>query len=265
MAENAILLEVAFDGTDYYGWQIQPDKPTVQNVVQTTLNKLYANQYFKLQGSSRTDAGVHAMGMAASFLPPNKPSISIKQLKIALNSLLPKDIRIIEATKVDPEFNARFFAKAKAYTYLINTGEQLPFSNNYAWHQHHCSNIDAMNEAAKFLIGTNDFSSFTVQRSQIDSAVRTIFDIRFQQFGRYLCITYIGDGFLYKMIRCLTGALVAVGTNRMTPKQLKQLLDAKDRGKGQVTAPPNGLFLMKVFFEDNDWKNFTLSAPPFTF
>lgn len=258
-------IEVSYDGTDFFGWQIQPEHITVQKVVQDVLKTLYAGQYVKVQGSSRTDAGVHAMGLAVSFTPPTKPNISMKQLKVALNSLLPETVRVRSIREVDESFNARFASIGKAYTYVINTGEQVPFSNRYSWYQRNCHNVDEMRKAAAYLIGKHDFSSFTVLRSQVDSAVRTIYDIEFQQMGQYLCITYKGDGFLYKMIRCLTGALVAVGTNRITADDIKKLVDAKDRDQGEITAPPQGLFLMKVFYGDDKWQDFELNQLPFSY
>jgi len=258
-------MEVSFDGSEFYGWQIQPHHITVQKVLQDTLKQLYGGLYVKVQGSSRTDAGVHSLALGASFTAPLRPDIPMRQVKIALNSLLPNTIRIKSIRAVDEDFNARFASLGKAYTYVINTGEQVPFSNRYSWHQCKCHNIDEMTKAAQYLIGEHDFSSFTVFRSQIDCAVRTIFDISFKQIGRYTCITYKGDGFLYKMIRCLTGALVAVGCNRLTAEDIKELLEAKDRGKGQVTAPPQGLFLMKVFYGEEKWQDFELDRLPFSY
>ena len=171
-------LEISYDGTEYFGWQIQPDQLTVQKVLQDTLKKLYAGQNVKVQGSSRTDSGVHALGLAVSFTAPCRPKISMKKLEVALNCLLPQTIRIRSIRAVDSEFNARFASTGKAYTYVINTGQQVPFSNRYCWHHRNCQNIDEMEKAAAFLIGKHDFSSFTVLRSQIDSAVRTIYDIQ---------------------------------------------------------------------------------------
>ena len=262
---KSFLIEVSFDGSSFYGWQIQPDHITVQKVVQDTLKKLYAGQDVKVQGSSRTDSGVHALGLAVSFTTPSKPNIPMHKLKVALNSLFPDTIRIRTICEVDDEFNARFSSLGKAYTYVINTGEQLPFSSNYSWSHRNCRNISEMEKAAEILIGTHDFSSFTVLRSKVDSAVRTIYDIKLQQFGQYLCITYKGDGFLYKMIRCLTGALVAVGCNKINSDEILTLLNAKDRDKGQITAPPQGLFLMKVFYGSDLWQDFELKQLPFSY
>lgn len=263
--QKHFLLEVSYDGTGFYGWQIQPDQITVQKVLQDTLKRLYAGQDIKVQGSSRTDAGVHALGIGVSFSAPSKPVIPSEKLQIALNSLLPNTIRVRTISLVDETFNARFAAKGKAYTYVINTGEELPFSARYSWRQHNCHNIEEMKKAAMVLVGKHDFSSFVVFRSQVESAVRTIYDINFQQFGQYLCVTFTGDGFLYKMIRCLTGALVAVGNNKIDATDMKRLLDAKDRGVGEVTAPPHGLFLMKVFYGDYKWQDFKLDKLPFSY
>jgi len=262
--QKHFLMEISYDGSEYFGWQIQPEHITVQKVVQDVMKELYGGACFKVQGSSRTDAGVHALAIGASYTAPIRPDIPMRQVKIALNSMLPNTVRVKSIREVDAHFNARFSSLGKAYTYVINTDEQVPFSNRYSWHQYKCQNIEEMEKAAQYLIGEHDFSSFTVNRSQVDCAIRTLFDIKFQKFGRYTCITYKGDGFLYKMIRCLTGALVAVGCNRVTAEDIKVLLDAKDRGKGEVTAPPQGLFLMKVFYGDEKWQDFNLDQLPFS-
>ena len=262
-ADKRLLLEISFDGQNYGGWQIQPDNLTVQELIQDTLVKLYAGKPIKLVGSSRTDAGVHALGFVASFVAPAKPFIPLDKLKIALNGLLDSSVSIRKITEVPMDFHVRFGAVGKAYTYVINIGEESPFSADYSWLSRWKLDIDKMREAAKHLSGTHDFSSFVVNREDIENAVRTIYDIDFQLFGSYLCITFRGDGFLYKMIRCLVGTLEAVAAGAISVAQVKKILESKDRSKAPQTCPPHGLFLMKVFYDEAEIKKFKLKDVPF--
>ncbi len=262
-AEKRLLMEISFDGQNYGGWQIQPDNSTVQELIKDTLVKLYDGKPIKLVGSSRTDAGVHAIGFAASFAAPAKPLIPVAKLKTALNGLLPSSIAIRNITEVPMDFHVRFDTVGKAYTYVINLGAESPFSAAYSWKARWKLDIDKMQEAAKHLLGTHDFSSFVVNRENIENAVRTIYDIDFQLFGSYLCITFVGNGFLYKMIRCLVGALEAVASGAISAEELKNILMLKDRTKAPQTCPPHGLFLMKVFYAEAEIKKFKLKDVPF--
>jgi tRNA pseudouridine38-40 synthase len=257
------LMEISYDGSEYSGWQIQPKCLTVQQVVQQTLSKIYAGQYIHVIGSSRTDAGVHAVGFAASFAYPARPMLGKEQLKRAMNSLMPQSVRIRSVKDEVLGFHSRYDAMGKAYTYVINLGEKTPFATKYSWSPKVKLNVDAMREAAVHLIGTHDFSSFTVKRHKIDCAVRTIYDIQFKQFGKYLCVTFIGNGFLYKMIRCMIGALDAVGSGRIKAEDIVAIRDAKDRTASADTAAGCGLFLMKVFYDQDPAEGFELQQVPF--
>ncbi len=262
-AAGKLLLEISFDGTDYSGWQYQPHCISVQEVLQTRLTKLFAGLPVHLVGSSRTDAGVHACGSAASFAIPGRPYIPITQLQQALNRQLPLSVRIRNITEVPLEFSARFDAKGKAYTYVLNTGEEHPFTGRYSWHLRRHIDIDKIRQATPHLVGTHDFSSFVVERSKIEDAVRTIYRIDVQEFGQYHCITFVGNGFLYKMVRCLTGALEAVGSGKIQPDDVKTILEAKQRVEAPETAPPHGLFLMKVFYDEEMMHQYRLQQLPF--
>ena len=266
-AKNGILrnfrMELSFDGTGFHGWQIQPNGISVQELVQNKLSKLFGNYPIKLHGSSRTDAGVHALGFAASFKAPESPYIPDWKIKRALNKLLPRDVRILDVNYAEEAFHARFSALAKAYTYVINTGDENPFSAKWSWHLPKCRNVENIKQAASFLIGTHDFSAFTVSRSEIDDPVRTIYRIDTEFFGNFLCVTFLGDGFLYKMIRSIMGSLVKTGTDTASPESLKELLDSKNRSLGAPTSPPHGLFLVKVFYEEY-WNDFHISKLPFS-
>ncbi|MDD5727738.1 MAG: tRNA pseudouridine(38-40) synthase TruA [Victivallales bacterium] len=257
------LLEISFDGYAFGGWQIQPNAPSVQELVQETLSRLYAGRKIKLVGSSRTDAGVHAIGFAAAFEVPERPFIAPDRLKTALNSLLPDTVAVRTVKPVSADFHVRFDAVGKAYTYVINLGGKNPFSAHYSWQVRRRLDLGKMQEAARCFIGTHDFSSFVVKRDAIENAVRTIYDIDFQLFGSYLCITFVGNGFLYKMIRCLVGALEAVAAGALAPDDVRNILEAEDRSQAPPTCPPHGLFLMRVFYDDGELRQFKLTRVPF--
>lgn len=260
---NKILLEVAYDGTDFKGWQVQPGVISVQSVLEDKLSKLFAGAKIKAESSGRTDAGVHALRQPVSFLPPPIPVIPHEKIFKALNRMLPDSIRIMSVQEMPHDFHARFSAQSKAYAYLINTGNNTPFVSRWTWHLPSFTKICEVRKAVKFLIGTHDFSSFTVERKEIDSAVRTIYKISVKKFGDIVCIVFIGDGFLYKMVRSMVGSLAFVGTGAIEPAEIARILEAKDRRECYDTAPSKGLFLLKVFYTQNGWKNFSLKDLPF--
>jgi tRNA pseudouridine38-40 synthase len=257
------FMEVSFDGTDYLGWQSQPHGNTVQQALEKTLTKLFANQTIKVHSSGRTDAGVHALGMGVTFETPGSPYIPDDKIMSALNNLLPSTIRIQSIRYAEKAFHARFSALGKAYTYIINTGAETPFNARYCWKRRQFKHIDDLCKAARILEGEHDFSAFTVRRKHYDSAVRKIYKIDIREFDNLLCITFIGNGFLYKMVRSMVGALEKVGTGRIKPDDIQRILDSKDRAQSEPTCPGHGLFLMKVFYEENEWQEFSLVKPPF--
>lgn len=259
------LLEIAYDGTDYSGWQIQPHCPAVQEVLQEKLTKLYAGQKIHLIGSSRTDAGVHAQRFAASFLTPKRPDIPPEKVMRAINSQMPVGIKIRTIREVPLEFHARYDTLGKAYTYVLNLGAYSPFIDRYSWHPIHEIDPEKIRAAAQVLVGTHDYSSFVVERNMIDDAVRTIYRIDVDVIGQFCCVTFVGNGFLYKMIRCLMGTLEAAGSGKFSPEKVKEILEARDRSAAPETAPPNGLFLMKAFYTPEERDNFKLDGLPFTF
>ncbi len=260
---SRFLLEICFDGSGYSGWQIQPHSLAVQEVIQKNLSRLYGGLDIHLIGSSRTDAGVHALGFAATYVTPFRPSIPAEKVRSALNRLMPNDIRIMRISEVPLEFHARYDALGKAYTYVLNLGEDSPFSARYSWRPRRKINPELVMQASQYLTGTHDYSSFVVERSKIDDAVRTIYRIEQKQFGQYLCITFTGNGFLYKMIRCLTGTLEACGAGVITPDQVRRILEARNRDAAPETAPPHGLFLNKVFYNEAELHSFELTGVPF--
>ncbi len=258
-----LLLEIAYDGSEYCGWQIQYHSPSVQEIAQETLTKLYRGLPIHLIGSSRTDTGVHALGFAASYLVPEQPWIPLDRIQTIINRRLPPSIRIMSAREVPISFHTRYDALGKAYTYVFNNGPETPFSGRYSWATRRRLNYELIREAAQLLIGTHDFSSFVVERSAIDDAVRTIYSIEVEHFGEFTCVTFKGNGFLYKMIRSLAGLLEAVGAGVVTVEAAEMILAARSRSMAPETAPSRGLFLMKVFFDEAEIAPWKLDAVPF--
>ena len=261
--KGRFLLEICFDGSGYSGWQIQPHCPSVQEVVQKTLTRLYGGQAIHLIGASRTDAGVHALGFAASYLYPAFPAIPDWKVRAALNRLMPPDIRIVSIREVPLEFHTRYDALGKAYTYVLNLGEETPFSARFSWKPPRPVDPARIADAAPLLTGTHDFSSFVVERSKIPDAVRTIYRIDVQPFGDYLCLTFVGNGFLYKMIRCLVGTLEAVGAGAISRDRVREILERRCRVGAPDTAPARGLFLDRVFYDEAERDAFALERVPF--
>ena len=259
------LMEIAYDGGNYSGWQIQPHCLAVQQVIQEHLTKMYDKQPIHLIGSSRTDAGVHAQNFAASFLVPEQPAITIERLYKALNRRLPPDIKIHTIKEVPLTFHSRYDTFGKAYTYVLNLGADSPFVGRYAWHPWRKVDVGLIKQAAERLVGTHDCSSFVVERREIEDAVRTIYRIEVHEIGQFCCITFVGNGFLYKMIRCLMGMIEAVGAGVATPDDVTRILEAKDRTQAPETAPANGLFLMKVFYTEKERDEFKFPGLPFLF
>ncbi|OGV55001.1 MAG: tRNA pseudouridine(38-40) synthase TruA [Lentisphaerae bacterium GWF2_50_93] len=257
------FMEVAYDGTDYLGWQIQPDGLTVQEVLEEKLGMIYANQLIRTESSGRTDAGVHALGQAVTFSAPCRPIVQDWKLYKALNRMLPQSIRIREAREVEEKFHARFSAAGKAYTYVINRGLPNPFSDRWSWNMGDFTDLCELRKSCDRLVGVHDFSSFTVDRKEIDDAVRTIFRIEIHEFGDLVCLTFVGDGFLYKMIRSLMGTLAFAGTGKIKADEVEEILQSRKRAAAHDTAPAQGLFLMKVFYDEESMKKFKLEKPPF--
>ena len=224
---------------------------------------MYAGQKIHLIGSSRTDAGVHAQRFAASYLTPMRPDIPTDRILRAVNRQLPPDIKLRTVREVPLEFHARYDALGKAYTYVLNLGAPSPFTDRYTWRPIHKMDVEKIRAAAAVLVGTHDYSSFVVERNMIDDAVRTIYRIDVRQFGEFCCLTFVGNGFLYKMIRCLMGTLEAAGSGKFTPETVRSILEARNRACAPETAPPNGLFLMKVFYSEREREEFRLETLPF--
>lgn len=252
-----VLFTIAYKGTNYNGWQVQPHKKTIQGEIESVLSKLF-NEKIEVIGSGRTDAGVHAIEAKANAIL-NKDflikhfskngKIDFLKFKNTINKLLPKDIQILAVKKVALNFNARFSAKQKTYEYrLQNDGILSPFDSETTVLVHHKLNLENMTEASKFLIGKHDFTSFCSAQTQATDHIRTIYDIKIKQNKNKIFIDITGNGFLYNMVRIIVGTLVDVGLGKIAPIEIKTILDCKDRTKASKTYPSNALFLKKVIY-----------------
>lgn len=245
-----ILLTVAYDGTDYSGWQKQksPAVRTVEGELEKGLRQLFRRPDLACIGASRTDAGVHALGQRVvidveTTIPPEK-------IPFAIRSFLPADIVVTKAEEVSENFHPRFDCVKKTYQYQIyqdtlpNPKERL-----YSTFVYTSLNVDKMNEGAKAFMGTHDFQAFCAAGSTVSSTVRTIFDCHVEQEGHFIRLYVTGDGFLYNMVRIIAGTLIAVGQGKIAPQAISSIILSKDRRRAGQTAEPQGLTLMKIYYE----------------
>ena len=250
-----IKLILAYDGTNYAGWQRQKNAATIQEVVEKKI-QVMTGEHPVLHGAGRTDAGVHALGMAANF--HTGAAIPVAGFREGLNSLLPEDVRIVEAHEMFPRFHARIDAKGKVYFYNVTAGPlQLPTERLYSAHIRDRLNLADMRACLSLLTGTHDFSSFEASGSRDlgykkgRGAVRTIFSAALKEFDtapQTLRLILSGDGFLRHMVRNIVGTLIEVGLGKLTVSMFAQVLAAKDRTMAGPTAPAKGLFLQEVIY-----------------
>lgn len=238
---------VSYDGSRYEGWQRQNrTTETIQGKIETVLSSL-VGEPCQVIGAGRTDAGVHAKGQCANVHLPVK--LPPAQLQEEMNRMLPDDIGISFLKEAGERFHSRFSAKGKLYRYRIRIGqEKNVFERRYVWQLGETLDLSTMEEAARLLEGTHDFTSFCGNKHMKKSAVRTVEEISLHVSGGELSIDFIGDGFLQNMIRILVGTLVEVGEGKKKPSDMTTILEAKDRSKAGFTAPAMGLCLMKVFY-----------------
>jgi tRNA pseudouridine38-40 synthase len=238
-------LTIAYRGTGFSGWQCQTAKRTVQECLETALGKIWG-QKISLQGSGRTDTGVHALGQIASFNAPRRHAAP--DLLRALNANLPHDVRIVKCRLVSPAFHARFDAIGKTYRYLVwNHLVQDPFTLDTHWHVPRPLDLAAMRRAARKLLGEHDFASFTSNPGyERETTVRTMRRASITRHGAVLTFHFTADGFLYRMVRNLVGALVKVGLGRISADDFGQILRACSRSEAPATAPACGLYLVSV-------------------
>ncbi|MCL1935633.1 MAG: tRNA pseudouridine(38-40) synthase TruA [Defluviitaleaceae bacterium] len=240
-----ILTTVAYDGTNYYGWQRQNGQITVQEVLENAIKNLFG-KHIEIRGASRTDSGVHATGQRMVFLQDT--NIPMNNLPLAINNFLPKDIKILKTQEVKENFHPQYNAKNKTYTYKIyNEKIMNPLYNNYAWHVKPTLNIENMVLAGESLVGEHNFLSFCARGATSKTFVRTIYSIDIQKNNDNIIeITINGNGFLYNMVRIISGTLAYIGYGKLKVEDMKHIIDAKDRTKAGITAPPQGLILKQI-------------------
>jgi tRNA pseudouridine38-40 synthase len=249
-----LKLTLAYDGTDFCGWQIQPDAATIQSILAMAIGRITGEKVLP-QGSGRTDAGVHALAQIATF--QTESVIPAANLMVALNDILPPSVRVLEASEVPGEFHPRKSAQAKTYRYRIyREGICPPFLARYVWHYPYPLDEDAMREAAPLIQGEHDFTSFAAvdperrvdggRNSDKLSCVRRIFSSDWQREGSELTYQVRGSGFLHHMVRNLVGTFLLVGKRTFKPQDVITILEARDRAAGGATAPASGLYLVSV-------------------
>lgn len=243
-----IGLVVAYDGTNYCGWQVQQNGVTIQGVLNETLSKVLGEK-IEVMGASRTDAGVHALGNVAVF--DTNTRIPADKIAFAINQWLPEDIRIQLSEEVEADFHPRYCDSEKTYEYrILNRTFQVPTERLYSYFYHYDLDEKKMQEATSYLIGRHDFASFCGAKAQVKSTIRTITGISVWRDGDIITIRVSGEGFLYNMVRIIAGTLIEIGNGQYPPERMKEILDSCDREAAGPTAPAHGLTLMGIEFFD---------------
>ena len=243
--KNNYKMIIAYDGTRYYGWEHQPNTDmTIQGKLESVLSQMTGEQ-IDVIGAGRTDAGVHAKGMAANA--HMQTSMTPDEICDYMNRYLPEDICVMEVRIASERFHSRYNAKRKVYLYKIDNNEYPnPFNRKYTCHVPKKIDLDKMRAVADVLVGEHDFTSFCSSRSKKKSHVREIYSISINENNGLIEIYVEGNGFLYNMVRIIAGTLIDAGHNKITPEEVKNLLELKDRSKSPETAPSKGLFLYRV-------------------
>lgn len=243
-----IRLTVAYDGTNYHGWQIQDNGITIESELNRCLEELLGEPV-QVIGASRTDAGVHALGNIAVF--DTKSRMPAEKFSYALNQRLPEDIRIQRSEEVAPDWHPRHHASRKTYEYRIYRAEfPMPVRRLYSYFTYRVLDVDKMRQAAAYLVGEHDFKSFCQTGAQVESTTRTIYSLEVEEQGPELVIRVCGNGFLYNMVRIIAGTLMEVGQGKCEPESMAAVLEAKDRVAAGPTAPAQGLTLVRYEYLD---------------
>lgn len=239
---------VAYDGTAFAGYQIQPNARTVQGELEAALTKLHKGEPVRTYASGRTDAGVHARGQVIHFDTALK--IQESNWIKAMQALLPNDIVINDVQRAEDDFHARYDARMKEYRYRIVTSE-FPdvFRRHYTLHVAQPLNVAAMQAALTYIVGTHDFTSFCSVKTDVEEKTRTIFKAELLSEHDEIVFRFVGNGFLYNMVRILIGTLLEVGRNERDPREMSEILTARSRERAGKTAPPQGLVLWSVSYE----------------
>ena len=241
-----IKLTIEYDGANYAGWQKQKNALTIQQAIEEAIEKV-TSEKIAINGSSRTDTGVHAKAYAANF--HTESSIPAERFREAINSKLPKDIVILKSEEVSEEFHARYSSKGKKYCYTVLNRIQPPALNrNYVYHYKGMLDIDKMQQASKYFIGTHDFAAFKNTGSSVKTSVRTITESEVVKCGDTVKYYVAGDGFLYNMVRIMVGTLLEVGSGKISPEDISRILSSKDRTEAGKSVPAAGLCLEEVYY-----------------
>ena len=247
-----IRLVVAYDGTQYHGWQIQPGAVTIESVLNEALTQLM-REPIQVIGASRTDSGVHARGNVAVFdtesqMPPDK-------ICMALNQRLPEDIRVQVSEEVPSDWHPRKANCTKTYEYkILNRKIAMPLERLYSHFCYVPLDVEKMRQAAQYIIGEHDFRSFCTVRTQAEETVRTVYSLDIEKEDDMITIRISGNGFLYNMVRIITGTLLEVGKGDYPPEKVKEILAAKDRKMAGATARPEGLTLVQIRYPEWDFE-----------
>lgn len=247
------LLKIAYDGTSYGGWQIQENAISIQETIESILQKIL-QQPLSLTGSGRTDAGVHALGQRAHFSTTR--TLDPVKFVYSLNQLLPSNIRILEMTPVPLDFHARYSAVSKIYEYHLHLAPiRNPFLYPFSYHPPYPINLDILRRSLPHFVGTHDFTSFANAAHSGSAAkdpIRTITRLEMREQKEGVSLLFQGDGFLYKMVRNITGTLLDISSGKMDEGEIESIFSAKDRRKAGKTAPPQGLFLVDVHYNKQE-------------
>lgn len=241
-----IKLIIEYDGTNYAGWQRQPNVMTIQEKIERAIEELTGEET-QIFGSSRTDAGVHAKGFTANFYTSSK--IVIEKFTGGINSKLPPDIVILHCFEVPEEFHSRYNSIGKMYSYsILNRRESVAVGRNYTYHHRKILDVESMKLAAQYFIGTHDFSAFKNLGSSAKTSVRTITKLDIIKNGDLIKVYIAADGFLYNMVRIIVGTLIRVGEGKIEPHEMINIIESKERAKAGKSVPPGGLCLEEVFY-----------------
>lgn len=241
---------LAFDGTCYHGWQIQNNAVTVQQTVNNALSKIIGEK-IEVTGCSRTDAGVHALSYCVSFSSNTK--IPLENLPLAVNTVLPYDIRFFSCEQVDDGFDARYSATSKTYVYKVDYGKIAnPFMKKYSCHFPYNLNIDNIKKAAAHFVGTHDFTAFMSSGGSQKTTVRTVNSLDVYEDGGILNFEINANAYLYNMVRIISGTLLYVGCGKIDAADIPEIILSGDRRRAGITAVPNGLYLKKIFYGESE-------------
>lgn len=244
--ETNVMLTLAYDGTDFAGWQVQDRQRTVQGTLEAGLARMLGRPV-RVRAAGRTDAGVHAVGQVANFSAPI--TVPAERWAIAVNSYLPPDVRVLAARPVAPEFDARRSALARAYHYQLLTGPVgLPHLRRYCYHVRRCLDLRYLNRAAAYLVGEHDFTVFAAARDPSRSKVRRVLSAAFFPRAPYVVFRIVATSFLWKMVRSIVGTLLELAAGGLPPADFGRLLARRMRTEAGQTAPARGLFLERVWY-----------------